>query len=36
MEIVGTCIDCLPDSASFAFTAFFAFAALRIAIYRTV
>jgi hypothetical protein len=35
MEIVGTCINCLPDSASFAVTAFFAFAALSIAIFRT-
>jgi hypothetical protein len=35
MEIVGTCINCLRASASFALTAFFAFAALGIAIYRT-
>jgi hypothetical protein len=35
MEIVGTCINCLPESASFPLTAFFAFAALGVAIYRT-
>jgi hypothetical protein len=35
MEIVGTCINCMPASVSFAITALVAIVALSIAIYRT-
>jgi hypothetical protein len=35
MEIVGTCINCLPASASFAVTACFAITTLAVAIDRT-
>jgi hypothetical protein len=35
MEIVGTCINCLPDHASLLLTVSCAFAGLFVAVYRT-
>ncbi len=35
MEIVGTCINCLPGSSSVALTLTLAIASLALAIYRT-